>query len=259
MRDIRAAPLTRLGARIDHLYHALVRNRFAAVTKNLATHTSPGAVVLDIGANHGRFAKHLAHIHNNNVTLHAFEPLEYNRHILDIAIRGKPNVTVHPIALSNTVGQTEIYVPYKKASSRFLHGSAHLGSTEHTDHFGTNTAPDVCRTTITTTTLDRWADEHALNRLDLIKMDVEGAEPLVIEGALNALSRFHPVLYFELIPGLPERLGRTVHDATAPLLDLGYTLHVGDRDMKRTRPVDQYTEGYRDYLALPPEPRPMTR
>ena len=53
---------------------------------------------------------------------------------------------------------------------------------------GTFTAPDVCRATIKTTRLDDWANHHDLQRLDLMKIDVEGAEALARE-AIEIFSR----------------------------------------------------------------------
>jgi FkbM family methyltransferase len=46
--------------------------------------------------------------------------------------------------------------------------------------------------------LDDLVDELKLDRLDFIKVDVEGFEPQFFEGARKSLSRFDPVVYFEL-------------------------------------------------------------
>ncbi len=45
--------------------------------------------------------------------------------------------------------------------------------------------------------LDDWVDQHGLARIDLLKMDVEGAELRVLEGARNSLRRFQPLLVTE--------------------------------------------------------------
>ena len=46
-------------------------------------------------------------------------------------------------------------------------------------------------------TLDAFVDEHDLQRIDLIKIDVEGFEPEVLAGARRTLERFHPSVLLE--------------------------------------------------------------
>ncbi|MEQ8769402.1 MAG: FkbM family methyltransferase [Phycisphaerales bacterium] len=253
LEDVRRSFTSSLGARIDHLYHAVIRRRFAAAARALGAHVPPGGVILDVGANHGRFAKHLAALHKRSVTLYAFEPIEYNLEMLRLVVGRMPNVTIEPIALSDTAGEHDIYLPYKKASGRLSHGSAHLGTDSGRRSFGTSTAPDVCRTTIKTTRLDDWATRANLERLDLMKIDVEGAEALVIEGGIATITRFKPAIYAELIPGTPQRVGRTIDDVINPLRDLGYTMHMTDKRGATTREVTAHHPEGRDYLFLHPD------
>ncbi len=253
LEDVRRSPVSSLGARIDHLYHAVLRRRFAAAARSLGTHVPPGGVIFDVGANHGRFAKHLAALHKRSVTLFAFEPLEYNLEMLRLVVGRSKNVVIEPIALSNAEGEHDIFLPYKKSSGRLAHGSAHLGAESRRGNFGTFTAPDVCRATIKTTRLDDWADRRHLPRLDLMKIDVEGAEALVIEGGMSTIARFKPAIYAELIPGTPQRVERTVDDVINPLLELGYTMHMTDKRGATTREVSACQPDGRDYLFLHPD------
>ena len=258
--EVRASAVSRFGARVDHLYHALVRRRFARIARALGAYTTPGAVILDVGANHGRFAKHLGALHGGRCALYAFEPLEYNRAVLRLAVGRQRNVSIVPLALSSRAGQTELFIPYKKASNRFTHGSAHLGDRESGVGFGTRTAPDVCRAVIETVRLDDWAESEGLQRLDLMKIDVEGAEPLVIEGGLRTIERFRPAIFVELIEGLPERGGRSIDDAIGPLLGLGYRMHGASESGRISGPLDAWSPDVRDYLFVHPDgPAPPKR
>ncbi len=252
LEDVRRSFASSLGARIDHLYHAVVRRRFAAAARALGAHVPPGGVIFDVGANHGRFAKHLAALHKRSCTLYAFEPIDYNLEMLRLVVGRMPNVTIEPVALSNTEGQHDIFLPYKKASGRLSHGSAHLGTDTGRRSFGTSTAPDVCRTSIRTTRLDDWAERHALDRLDLMKIDVEGAEALVIEGGMDTIARFKPAIYAELIPGTPQRVDRTLDDVIDPLRGLGYSMHMTDKRGNTTREVTTCQPEGRDYLFVHP-------
>ncbi len=253
--EIRAGPLSRVGARIDHLYHALVRRRFAAVVRALGAHVEPGGVILDVGANHGRYTKHLAALHDASCRVYAFEPLTYNLKMLRLVVGRRPNVTIVERGLSNAPGAVELYVPYKKASRRYSHGSAHMSDASSPDALGTRTAPDVCKTTIQTVRLDDWARDEGLARCDLMKIDVEGAEPLVIEGGLETIDRFRPAIFAELIPGMPERVGKSVDDVARPLREMGYRMLAADESLRDPREVDAWTPDARDYLFLS-DPRP---
>lgn len=250
--DVRRSVLSAAGARVDHLYHAFVRRRFATVTRALGRRIAPGSVILDVGANHGRFTKHLAALHGRSCRVYAFEPIPYNLEMLRLVAGRARNVAIVPLALAADAGEHDIFLPYKRASGRLLHGSAHLGAAGRERHFGTRTAPDLCRVPVRTVRLDDWAAGESLARLDLMKIDVEGAEALVIEGGLATIERFKPVIFAELIPGTPERVERTVDDVVRPLRELGYTMLLGDARLASPRPVEGCRPGGRDYLFLPP-------
>jgi hypothetical protein len=50
---------------------------------------------------------------------------------------------------------------------------------------------------VSTRPLDDWVEREGLSRVDLIKIDVEGAERAVLEGASRTLERFRPSLILE--------------------------------------------------------------
>ena len=70
--------------------------------------------------------------------------------------------------------------------------------------------------------IDAVVRELGLNRLDVIKVDVEGAEVLVIRGARETLRRFHPKLVMEVIPHNLAAMNTTVEDLTSLMTELGY-------------------------------------
>ncbi len=239
-------------ARLDHFYQARFRNRFGPVVRALSAYITPGAAILDIGANHGKFAKNFAALHNHSCNVWCFEPLEYNYTLLETIVRPYKNVRVFRLALSDRAGTADLFLPVKP-SRRILPGSAHLGAESNLAHFGTSTAQDLARITIPTDTLDAIAARENLGALDFIKIDVEGAEGLVFRGGRATLIRCKPPIYTELQPGRPECLGMTVHDIVKELTDLGYRPHAFDEDQTEPTPVSGYTEGVRDYLFLHPD------
>lgn len=70
--------------------------------------------------------------------------------------------------------------------------------------------------------LDTWAENMALARVDAIKIDVEGAERLVLEGARETISRFKPLLLCEAQEQTAGSFGYTPRDLIMDLEYLGY-------------------------------------
>jgi len=77
-----------------------------------------------------------------------------------------------------------------------FHDSAHSAGS-HLISAGTMRADRLCRITVPVTTLDRIAEAHGLRRLDLVKVDVEGFESEVLDGAAAAIARYRPAFILE--------------------------------------------------------------
>jgi len=73
-------------------------------------------------------------------------------------------------------------------------------------------------------TLDDLLCVSCMDRLDFIKIDVEGREPWVIEGALSLLGAFHPTLLIEVNKPVLAAFGKTECDIYRPLQALGYEI-----------------------------------
>lgn len=237
-------------ARLDHLFQARFNPRFGPLVRRLATLLPVDAVVADIGANHGRFSRTLAGALRGRVRILAFEPLEYNFQILR-AVTPRRSVRCFRVALSDRAGETSLYIPVRP-SGRIAHGAGHFGDESADVEFGTSTAKEVVRHDVPTDTLDAVLAREGVERLDLLKIDVQGAERLVLDGARATLDRDRPSLFIELCPGMPEFLGGTVHDAVSPLLGLGYRVWGVDERTMREREVAGFDPEFRDFLFVHP-------
>ena len=76
---------------------------------------------------------------------------------------------------------------------------------------------------VETDTLDRYVARQGLSRLDLVKIDVEGAERLVIEGGAATFETFKPILIVELSEH-SAAFGYSDADLFADLQSLNYSL-----------------------------------
>ncbi len=143
----------------------------------------PDDVTIDVGANIGwyttLFARHCPDGH-----CHAFEPdaRVFAQLRANCALNGHgPGLTLNNAGLSDAAGTATIY--------RFA-GVPH-GHSSLSPAVGANGDGTPCQVT----TLDQYQQDHALQRIDLIKVDVEGAELMVLHGSQRVLSSPKPPMW----------------------------------------------------------------
>jgi FkbM family methyltransferase len=176
---------------------------------------SPGASAVDIGANVGWHALLMATIVGPAGHVYAFEPNESTRARLSAAIdaNGLRQITIDPRALSDRIGTTGFEAPQAgdvwDGTGRMTAASAD----------GSATAASV-----TCTTLDRFVEERRIDRLDLIKIDIEGWEQTALSGARRTLERLAPSIVFEYDPAYVVRCGGSGDGLTTLFTGAGYTL-----------------------------------
>lgn len=150
-------------------------------------------VCLDIGANIGPIALTLGELCTRG-EVHAFEPVPDTFGFLQTNIARSAagqRVHAHQIALGDRAG--EVVINYNPEFSGGAFVSSRL---EHGE-----------RCSVPAATLDDWVTENAVERIDLIKIDVEGSELTVLDGAAATLRRFRPALVVELNPITIRRMG----------------------------------------------------
>jgi len=174
----------------------------------------PGMTCLDVGANIGDSALHLAQIVGPTGKVFAFEvapaPLARLReHITENGYDDR--VSLHVIALADKQGSMEFSfarddVENQGMGSLVNHGNTVVSAT----------------TTVETLSLDRFVDDRGISSIDLIKVDIQGAELMFLKGARNVLQEMRPTLLMEVSPRDLECLGHTPRDLLACIESLGY-------------------------------------
>ncbi len=174
-----------------------------------------GGIVFDVGAHAGQFTKLFARYVGAG-QVYAFEPGSYARAILRtvVALRRLSNVAIMPIALGSNTAAVTLTMP-RKASGAFGFGLAHLGPPELR-------WDEVAEETVMQSTLDSVVAALALDRLDFIKVDIEGWELHLLRGAKETIRRFRPRLLIELAPDHLARAGDRVDDLFAFLAERDY-------------------------------------
>lgn len=73
-------------------------------------------------------------------------------------------------------------------------------------------------------TLDNFVNENYLDRIDFIKIDVEGHELYVLQGGIDAIKKFHPKLMIEMSEKNFNAAGYSKIDIFKLLEDMGYSI-----------------------------------
>jgi FkbM family methyltransferase len=172
-------------------------------------------VYFDVGANNGYYYALKVAKNHPGCSVYAFEPDPRIFHHLtkNVAINQAGRVAAIREALSDHVGLARMTALL--GASNFLIPEG--GTTDQ------NTIDVKC------TTLDAFVTRNRIQRIDWIKVDIEGGEPVFLHGSSETLQRFKPVMIMELNPALLTRNGSSVEEVTSSLTELGYEcLHVKD-------------------------------
>jgi len=188
-------------------------NEMHAISKLIG----PGMTVVDVGANAGVFTLEAAKLVGAQGSVHAFEPSPRDRERLlaNVSLNALANVHVHAEALGRATGKAVLAVS----------GSDHPG---HNTIGGFSYAADAraYSVEVDVTSLDDFAAAQRLTRLDLLKIDVEGSETAVLQGARESLRRFRPAVVVEAYDPSLRQLGTSASELLQLLRDSGYELRV---------------------------------
>ena len=200
----------------------------------------PGYVALDVGANIGCHTLVMASAVGQSGRVLAFEPNPrvFARLQANIRLNRFANVDAFPVALSHQKEQQTLFIPGAANCNQGL-ASMHRANLDA----GCEEVPVV------TLTVDEVVQQQKLQRVDLLKVDVEGHEWQVFLGARETLARFRPVLVFEFSERQWRNGGFTPADVEAFMAEQGYELFVMRRGS--TTSIRYGVAEECDLLALP--------
>jgi FkbM family methyltransferase len=209
--------------------------------------------IFDVGANLGVYAIAAAKI-NSEANVFAFEPYPANYHhlVANLSMNGCMNAMPFELALGDTVGKISFFVPRDPtivtsvASVNEGYGDAIEGDNDYVE------------TEISQTTIDAFVLERGIERIDLMKIDVENHELAVLEGGVQSLKRFRPAIICEVLmpealkerfPGIRSESDLLVTDKIETLISsLGYYLYsIGENGLLRVDSLNNHPDD-RNYL-----------
>ena len=186
----------------------------------VANFLKPGMKVIDIGANVGLYSVLAASLIGENGRVWAFEPSKetFNRLKRNLELNNCSVVVALELALTN-----------ESDAAKYLVSDAGYGDVyRYLASSPDSKSPNA--ELIQTTTLDAFVQEHNIDNIDLIKIDVEGGEYKVLLGSLKVLADNKKVtIMFENEADWCERAGCTQHDCLNLLRENGFNLFTWDK------------------------------
>jgi FkbM family methyltransferase len=179
----------------------------------------PGMVAVDAGANAGLYTLFAANRLGAEGLVLSFEPSarEFQQLEDNVARNRLENVRCLPYALAETDGEAGLRIAgYEHSGLNTLGEFVHEG------------VGLLCSNSVPLRRLDRVAAEMGIGRLDFLKMDVEGAEARLLDGAQTVLKKFRPVLLLEIHDTALRVQGSGADQLRSTLREKNYRLYTFD-------------------------------
>ena len=181
-------------------------------TKILQILTRDSRSVLDVGANVGYYTVELSRHLAPHGKLLSFEPVEnsYLQLEKNIEVNEIRNlVQTFQLGLSDSDKEIDIFLPQVSGSS-----AASLKNLHPEEDYKTER--------IKITTLDQVYGTLEIEHCDLVKIDVEGGELQVIQGGMETITKFKPIIFAELLRKWSAAFSYSPNHVLAILQNLGY-------------------------------------
>lgn len=215
---------------IDRFRFELLAGWFEAESVLWCRHLlAPGMVAVDVGAHSGYYARLFSRLVGPHGRVLAFEA-EADNFAVTRHNTAALRVEAFHCALGDHEGELPLYVSPGNSNHSLVAG--------YTDATETRT--------VAVRTLDAVAREHGVERVDLVKIDVEGAELRVLAGMRDLLARSpDAALLVEVSSRVQELAGASVAQLVATLCDLGFAVHpiLADGTLGSIEQTDPHHEG----------------
>lgn len=222
-----------ISKQLDHsIYFFSVRDR---AWDNLLERLHPDYGIIDVGANIGYLTLQFA-TRCKKGAVYAFEPDSETFYKLtqNVNLNKFGNIQLFHTALGSATGTGELYRIYESnpGANRIL---------------SQKPAASVPSETVPIATLDEYDSKGSFKAVDLIKIDVEGFELFVLEGARNLILKRKPILFIELVDQNLKLQGCSGHSVIDYLVKLDYVIF----DAKTMKPLEESDNYYTDILCYP--------
>lgn len=185
------------------------RWRYEAELTHLSHFILPGMVVVDGGASCGIYTIAAAKLVGPKGLVLSFEPGANAYRVLtrNVCLNGLKNVRTYAAALSDKDGKAPLF---------------HHQNEPHSFSLGSRGTQESRFEQVATRTLSRVTQEEDVRRIGFIKLDVEGAEELVLRDASQLIAHSCPTIILEINGAAARRMGLDPNGSWKLLKTLGY-------------------------------------
>ena len=178
------------------------------------------STIFDLGANGGDVIVEYRKLFSK-ANIHAFEPLPDMLDLLGKRFANDSRVHVQPFAVADTEGTAEFNINAKSDTSSLL--KTDLGNVPESYHSVQRTERTI---EVAITTIDSFCAKNAIDQIDILKIDIQGAEYAALQGAARMLSEHRiGIIYTEAFL-LPFYSNQPLLGDLARLLgEHGYKIH----------------------------------
>ena len=196
--------------------------------------TRPTPVIFDLGANVGQTTERYLEAFPS-ARLFSFEPGDEAYAQLAHRFDQHPQVRAEKFAVAEQNGRATYYVNAGSTTNSLLPTS---NQCHH--YMAPQRTRNVCETKVPTISLDSYCQQHAIAQIDILKMDIQGAEELALRGASRLLGEHRiSLIYSEVLFGELYESQASFDDLCRLLRGHGYRLHS----------LDNITRGKDDLLS----------
>lgn len=207
-----------------------------------------GGVCADIGAAAGFYTAEMSRLVGPSGVVHSFEPLRFAHATASrvLGLRSGANIVRHSLALGDSTDEVVMSVPLRRGVP--VTGRSFV--TRNASGLGSNVEFDEhLRVVVDGDTFDGFCERAGVDRLDFVKIDVEGAELHVLRGGEAAIERFRPLVMVEVEDRHLQRFGTTSAQVAHWFASRDYRMSVWDSGVWRD--VESVTLDFRNYLFSP--------
>ena len=172
-------------------------------------------VFMDVGAHIGLYSLPVSRVLGPGGQVIAFEPSDGNyRYLLKhLAYNGIENIRAYQVVVGDTSQSAVRFYEHVDGSSGLGGLTKRAKRPADLESFIETERPQV--------TLDEFCTQNRLAP-DVVKIDVEGAELLVLKGARRTLAKYQPLLFLSIHPAHLKTMGQSTEEVERLLRELGY-------------------------------------
>ncbi|HIJ83708.1 MAG: methyltransferase FkbM family [Magnetococcales bacterium] len=220
------------------LYNGRDNNEF----KFLGRFLEPGMCFFDIGAHHGMYALVANKILQGHAKVVLFEPSRRERRRIHLhVLMNRARIKVESYAITQ----------HSKPLSFFVVRSGFISMNSLRNPVSQARTEEI---TVQGISLDDYCSQNGIDKIDIMKVDVEGGEKDLFAGAQHCLSTLRPVIICEVLDFVAEPWGYKANQIIEYLQKFNYVWFdfSDDGTLIRHHKRDDYPE-VSNYLAVPEE------